>query len=111
MKRLKTTGKTHANKAPTLIVKTLVVLWWMMSFHVAQAISVEEIERYSSPSPYGKARLSPDGKFLAVAADREGRDVVVILKPPRSKPITLCSLREKVNRSVTFNGCQTSAWS
>ena len=80
MKRLKTTGKTRANKAPTLIVKTLVVLWWMMSFHVAQAISVEEIERYSSPSPYGKARLSPDGKFLAVAADREGRDVVVILK-------------------------------
>jgi hypothetical protein len=80
MKRLKTTGTTHAYKAPTLILKILVVLWSIMNVQVAQAISVEEIERYSSPIPYGKARLSPDGKFLAVAADREGRDVVVILK-------------------------------
>lgn len=62
------------------VARLMVFVGTLVVYNSAFAVTASDVEPFSKPSPYGKARLSPDGTFLAVEADRDGLDVVVILK-------------------------------
>jgi len=53
--------------------------------HAAQP-TVNDIEYYSKFSDYWKVRISPDGKYLAVGAWRDGRRIAVVLETATMRP-------------------------
>ncbi len=68
------------------LLKAVVGAFLLHFTSVAAAIDRSEIESYAKFSEFGKTRISPDGKFIAVATRRDDRQVVVILKTSSLTP-------------------------
>ena len=68
------------------LLKALLGAFILHFTSVAFGIDRSEIEPFSSFSKFGKTRVSPDGKFIAVQTRRDNRRVVVILKTSSLTP-------------------------
>ena len=65
-----------------VVMRQIIFLALLSSFSLGYAAqpTVNDIEYYSKFSDYWKVRISPDGKYLAVGAWRDGRRIAVVLE-------------------------------
>ena len=71
-----------------VVMRQIIFLALLSAFslgHAAQP-TVNDIEYYSKFSDYWKVRISPDGKYLAVGAWRDGRRIAVVLETATMRP-------------------------
>ena len=62
------------------------IIFAIVSMGTSAKVSVDDIEYYSKFSDYWKLRISPDGRYLAVGAWRDGRRIAVVLETETMRP-------------------------
>ena len=62
------------------------IIFAVVGMGASAKVSVDDIEYYSKFSDYWKLRISPDGRYLAVGAWRDGRRIAVVLETETMRP-------------------------
>jgi dipeptidyl aminopeptidase/acylaminoacyl peptidase len=70
----------------SFLLKALIGAFMLHFTSAVFGIDRSEIEPFAKKSEFGKTRISPDGKFIAVKTTRDDREVIVILKTSSLTP-------------------------